>query len=216
MTPPIDRIRKLATGEELDYNFLMAALQDYAAPRDVITRLLRKKQLIRIKKGLFVFGADYARRPYSLEVLANQIYGPSYISREYALQYYGLIPEAVAEVTSMTSKRSKEFRTPIGRFSYSYLNISCLPLGVTQEEGIDGVRFLIATKEKAVADLLYIHKEAVRDALELRDLLIEGYRLELENVAALDKQLLRDIAPHYRLKTISLLPIVVDEVNRYA
>src|SRR5437870_3006083 len=96
---PIYLIRKKAINEEIDYNFLISCLQDYSAPRDVITRLLDKKDIIRVKKGLYVFGENHRRRLIHLEVLANQIYGPSYVSREYALQYYGLIPEGVNEIT---------------------------------------------------------------------------------------------------------------------
>lgn len=50
-----------------------------------MTALLRKKAIIRVKKGLYVFGPEVRRRPFSLEVLANTIYGPSYISLQYAL-----------------------------------------------------------------------------------------------------------------------------------
>ncbi len=78
-------IRKMIPYEEFDYQTLLGALKGYARPRDRITALLRKGVIIRVKKGLYVFGEHERRRPYSREILANLIYGPSYISLEYAL-----------------------------------------------------------------------------------------------------------------------------------
>ena len=88
-------IRKRITREIFDYQTLMHALEGYAHPRDKITDLIRKKVIIRIKKGLYIFGDDYRQHLYSRELLANLIYGPSYISMEYALHYHGLTPERV-------------------------------------------------------------------------------------------------------------------------
>ena len=100
-------IRKKTKVEELDYLFLMSCLTAYKQPRDKLTDLLKKNYLIRIKKGLYIFAKDYRLRPFSLEVLANLIYGPSYISLEYALSYYGMIPERVNRITSICFKRIK-------------------------------------------------------------------------------------------------------------
>lgn len=86
-------IRKLTPNEEVDYLFMKYALQDYAQPRAKITMLLRSKQLIRVKKGLYVLDGKNPHKPFVKETLANLIYGPSYISLEYALAFYGFIPE---------------------------------------------------------------------------------------------------------------------------
>ena len=114
----IEALRAKIEGEEFDYQTLLDALRGYASPRDAITGLLRDRVIIRVKKGLYVFGPAYARRPYSRELLANLIYGPSYVSLDYALQHYGLIPEQVHAVTSLTVSRAKRFQTPIGLFIY--------------------------------------------------------------------------------------------------
>ena len=63
---------------EFDYNLLLHALRDYKKPRDKIRGLIRGKDIIRVKKGLYVLGREY-NKPYSKFVLANLIYGPSYI-----------------------------------------------------------------------------------------------------------------------------------------
>jgi len=106
------QLRKIAPIEEIDYNFLKSALAGYNHPRVKINDLLKQGKIIRVKKGLYVFGSELAQQPFLKETLANLIYGPSYISLEYALAFYGLIPERVEEVTSVTNKRNKSFNTP--------------------------------------------------------------------------------------------------------
>ena len=96
---------------------------------------------------------DYALRkqPLSSEYLANLIYGPSYVSLEYVLAYHGLIPERVETVTSVTTRRSRDFSTPIGDFSFRMLTKGRYECGADLVEA-DGVSFLIATPEKAISD----------------------------------------------------------------
>lgn len=88
----VSTLRKTIPWEEFDYQALLQALKDYAYPRDKITDLLAKGVIVRVKKGLYVFGDAYRTRPYSREILANLIYGPSCVSLEYALHYHGLTP----------------------------------------------------------------------------------------------------------------------------
>jgi hypothetical protein len=59
---------------------------------------LRKGAIIRVKRRLYIFGEDYRRRPFSRKMPANLIDGPTYISLEYALHYFGLIPERVEAI----------------------------------------------------------------------------------------------------------------------
>src|SRR5207302_3122946 len=101
----IQEIRNLAPFEEIDYLFLSGTLKGYAQPRNKIKAFIAHKDLIRVKKGLYVFGPKVARIPYCKELLANLIYGPSAISLEYALSFYGFIPEKVEELTSITVGR---------------------------------------------------------------------------------------------------------------
>ncbi len=110
-------------GKVFDYQTLLSALKDYASPRDKISRLLRKNEIVRVKKGLYVFGQTGGKRKYSHEHLANLIYGPSYISLDYALHTYGLIPERVETVTSVTLDRTKSFSTPVGNFSFRKIGL---------------------------------------------------------------------------------------------
>ena len=117
-------LRKRISQDVFDYQVLSDALSDYRKPRDRITKLLESEVIIRIKKGLYCFSEDFRKEPVSREYLANLIYGPSYVSLDYALSYYGLIPERVNIVTSVTTKRSCDFHTPLGVFSYRMLGES--------------------------------------------------------------------------------------------
>jgi predicted transcriptional regulator of viral defense system len=144
-------LRQLIGREEFDYQALMAALSGYANPRDRVTALIRRGDVIRVKKGLYVFGDRLRRRPYSRELLANLIYGPSFVSLDTALSFHGLIPERVEAVTSVTCKRPKGFDTPVGRFIYRPSPRGAFHLGMDRVEEGD-VAFLIATPEKALAD----------------------------------------------------------------
>ena len=103
--------------EEIDYNYLKSFLSGYKNIRVKINDMLKKKEIIRIKKGLYVLGAPYSESLFHKETLSNLIYGPSYISLEYAMSFYGMIPEKIQVVTAVTNKRNKVFDTPaeIGR-----------------------------------------------------------------------------------------------------
>src|SRR3990167_5392690 len=84
-----------AKANELDYQFVMDCLKDYASPRAKLSRLIDEGALIRVKKGLYLLGPEFQHHPYCLELIANLIYGPSYVSLERALYIYGMIPEHV-------------------------------------------------------------------------------------------------------------------------
>jgi predicted transcriptional regulator of viral defense system len=139
----------------IDYNWLMHRLRGYAAPRAKITSMLARKELVRVKKGLYIAGDN---RNYSRSLLANLIYGPSYILFEYALSWYGVIPGRVYAVTSACAKKNKRFSTPLGEFNYSFIPRVTYAAGVRMER--DGAnRFLIGTVEKVLADMVYRNRE---------------------------------------------------------
>jgi hypothetical protein len=82
-----DDLRSRIDGGEFDYLALMNALREYARPRDKITALLRRGEIVRVKKGIYVFGEGSGAQPFSREVLANLLFGPSYISLDSALYH---------------------------------------------------------------------------------------------------------------------------------
>jgi predicted transcriptional regulator of viral defense system len=185
MDKAVLELRKRARSNELDYGFVMDCLKGYASPRNKLSSLIHSGALSRIKKGLYVFGEPYREGNISKEMLANMIYGPSYVSLEWALSYYGLIPERAEEVTSITTKRKKKFDTPIGRFSYEHAHEAMYPIGLTRYEETPYQTALIATKEKALIDQLIVRRGKITSLIELETVLFDDFRIEEEDIAML-------------------------------
>lgn len=211
----IERLRKRIPAEEFDYQTLLDGLKDYSRPRDKITDMLRKKMLIRVKKGIYVFGETYARGPFSREVLANMIYGPSYVSLDYALHYYALIPERVEAVTSVTCGRSRRFSTPVGLFVYHMIPMEAYQIGMDRVELEGGRSFLMATPEKALADKLRDERgTGIRTQRDMRSYLLDHLRIDSEGLGKLDSNRLAVIASRYHSRKIEALAGVVRHLAR--
>ena len=209
-------LRQRIPYEEFDYQTLLTALREYKRPRDRITRLLSQGTIVRVKKGLYVFGEDERREPAHKGVLANLIFGPSYVSLEYALQYHGLIPEKVETVTSVALGRSREFTTPLGRFTYRTIPLSAFRTGVERVEIGQGRHYLQALPEKALADKLYADKVPPPTLKNIRAYLIEDLRTDPDALRALNPDLLADYADRYRSRKIRILASVVDRMKKAA
>jgi hypothetical protein len=211
----IESIRKSIPQEEFDYQTLLVALGDYARPRDKISDLISKGIIIRVKKGLYLFGDGGRQRPYSTEILANLIYGPSYVSLDYALQHYGLIPERVEGVTSVTTGRSRKFLTPVGLFIYRMIPLRAFQIGMDRIEVSDGRAFLMATPEKALADKIYEDRGAgLHTQKELADYLERNLRVDLAALGEMNPDELDDIARGYRSQKIRVLGRLVRRMRR--
>lgn len=211
----VESLRKAIPSEEFDYQILLDALRDYAHPRGKISDLLAKKVIVRVKKGLYIFGDAYRTKPYSREILANLIYGPSCISLEYALHYHGLTPERSAAVTSVTTKRPKQFQTPLGLFLYKNLPEAGFHVGLQRVERADGRAFLMAGPEKALADKFRSDRGLrIRTQKECRDYLVNSLRIAESDLAELDAGLLEKIAVAYGSKRIHLLAGLVKRLRR--
>jgi predicted transcriptional regulator of viral defense system len=210
----IEIIRNQISHEEFDYQTLLNGLKDYARPRDKISDLLQKGIIIRVKKGLYIFGDEYRRRPYSREILANLIYGPSYISLDYALQHHGLIPERVEAVTSVTTGRSRKFSTPVGLFIYRMIPLYAFRIGMDRIELGDGLAFLMATPEKALADKLYDGRgTGIQTKKELSDYIERNLRIDLATLQDFNPKDLDAIAQCYRSHKIRLLSEMVRRIR---
>ena len=197
--------------EEFDYPLLTSVLGGYAGPRQKIHDLLRSRVIVRVKKGLYVFGPEYSRGPICREALANLIFGPSCISLEYALAHYGLIPERVETVTSVTPKREKAFETPLGRFTYRYLAPAKYPFGVGQVWIDDDHPVLMASPAKALCDLVVLGRSpglaSTRDA---RDFLREDLRIDETHWGRIDRAELRALAGVHRSRDVERIAEALD------
>lgn len=200
------QLRKLIPHEEFDYTLLKSILSPYTGVRQKIHQLLKDGVIVRVKKGLYTFGPSYNLRPIYKEVLANLIYGPSCISLEYALSFYGLIPERVERVTSITPKKDKLFDTPIGIFQYRYLNIEKYPVGIQQVWLDEKHPVLIASPEKAICDLILLNKISNWKSLqEVGTYLLEDLRIDQHHWKTLNFDHLFEIQNKYKNKNIKLL-----------
>ena len=202
----LEELRKKIIGEEFDYPALLDGLRDYSHPRDKITELLKQGAIVRVKKGIYIFGSKYRKRPFSREILANMICGPSYISLDYALHYYGLIPERVEAVTSVTSSRGRRSSTPIGLFTYQGISLAAYRIGIVQSEIEAGRSFLLATLEKALADKIQADRgTAIRTQLEMKTYLLDNLRIDPEGLRKLNTDKISLIADEYRSRKLRLL-----------
>ena len=146
-----------------------------------IRLLERDRQIIRLKKGLYVCNPEITGKILSTELIANHLYTPSYVSMSSALRYYGLIPEAVYTKQSMTLKHSKDFDTPLGRFEYTHISKKAFSVGLTNIRK-DGYAFVIATPEKALCDLIANSPNGNLRSLKDAGTYLEDYiRMELDD-----------------------------------
>ena len=153
----IQNIREKINQEIFNHSQVLDILRDYSKPRDVISNLLKRGDIIRIRKGLYVFGEFWRRNQFNRELLANLIYGPSIISLDYLLSNSGLIPESVSTITSITTGRSRTFDTPAGRYSYRQINKNRFSFGAELQKTETG-SYLAANPLKALADKIYLDK----------------------------------------------------------
>jgi len=199
-------IRRTIGTDVFDYQQLMDCLAAYSKPRDKIRSLIRAGEIIRVKKGIYVFGENYRRGPWSLEILANLIYGPSYISLDYALSYYGFIPERVVVLTSVTSSRSRRFETPLGTFTYRRLSRPKYSIGIDQQTLDAGQYFLIASPAKALADKIWTDRRFTpRRVEDFRAYLHDDLRIAPDALRGIDRALLAAIAEQYGSRKVRLL-----------
>ncbi len=122
--------------------------------RNNLSRWTKKGYLIRLRQGYFTF-PDYKNRSQYALYFANRIYLPSYISLHTALSYYGIIPESVVQITSVTSLKTESFSNVFGEYSYKSVKEN-LMFGYDLKPMADSRTIMMATPEKALLDLLYL------------------------------------------------------------
>ena len=191
----------LPSDHPFDYQLAMDRLAGYRAPRNKLRNLCLGGDVVRVRKGLYVAPAIPGRPPtVDPLVLAPLIYGPSYVSLETALSWYGLIPERVDEITSVTCKRAKLFRTPLGRFSYLPVNEVAFSYGVGLQR-TDGGSYFLAEPEKALCDRIARVRE-VRAQREIPALLEDDLRVDLDAVVRMRVSAVRQVATRYRRQSV--------------
>ena len=146
--------------------------------RNNLVRWPQKGYLIHLRRGWYAF-PEYKGKVDFADYIAGKIYRPSYISLHSALASYGLIPESVVQITSVTSLKTATFTNDFGEYSYKSVKKN-LMFGYFRRPLADGRMIPYATREKALLDLLYLYPfyNTESELLELRfdrDILHENW-----------------------------------------
>ena len=184
-----------------DFQSLSIKYKEYSNIYQKINNECKKGILVKIKRGL------YSDDLYNdKEVIANICYNPSYISFEYALSYYGVIPEFVSTFTSATfgKKNNKIYHMKDSTFDYRSVPDEVFPMGILILKNSNDISYKIASKEKALCDLLY-SKYPVRSIKDLKTLLFEDMRIDENEFLKMNVEFIKEIAPLYHSNSLNVL-----------
>lgn len=175
-------------------------LSTYANPRNKIRRMVASGELTPVRRGLYE-----TSRSTPGHCLAQSVYGPSYLSFEYALSRHGLIPEQVRTYTSATcgKNKSRRYESPFGVFAYQDVPIATFSRYVLLMREEDRP-YWIASPEKALCDELY-KLPPVTSGRQIEALLLDDLRIDFGDLVELDAKRVRDLAPRYRSRSVSQL-----------
>ena len=189
---------------------LLQQYRSYVNPAAKISRMVKNGDLVPIIKGLYE--TDRTVPGY---YLAGIIYGPSYLSFEYALAWHNLIPEAVYTFTSATcgKKKKKQYNTPYGVFTFRDVPVAAFPYG-TELHAENGYGFVIASAEKAVCDQLYTCSPC-SNRTELRQLLFDDLRIDETAFRNTDLNGMAELAGLYQTTNHRLLISMLKEMKRH-
>ena len=173
--------------QPLTQQLLLDILADYNRPHDKIDELVKQKMLLQVKRGLYLAGPRLKVASPEPVLVANHLYGPSYVSLDTALSYWGLIPEKVYEVTSVCTRKSKTYNTKAGRFSYRYMRLPYYSFGIKQVVLTKRQTVLMASPEKALCDkIITTSGVLLRSTKQTSELLIEDFRIDKKMLRSLD------------------------------
>jgi len=165
--------------------------------RNQLNRWQKKGLVIKLKKGLYVLNENDRKIHPSRIFLANAIYSPSYVSTEYVLGYYDLIPEKVQDVTCITTKKTAKFTNAFGTFVYQHVKTE-LFFGFKEIQDENKLPVLIAEPEKAMLDFIYLNLSNFKN--KNKDVFTESYRFQ--NLGLLKRKKLIEYARRYNNKAV--------------
>ena len=174
--------------------------RSYSNPLDKIKRDTDNGVIFRLTRG--IYETDANTDPC---LLASSILSPSYLSFDWALSYYGLIPEKIVSITSasLNVRKNKTFINKFGRYEYSDVPSSAFSEGLVYLESGDYI-VKLASKEKAICDALSKWR-VVRNIQDLKELLFVDKRMDEDEFASCDFKLLMKLASLYHKTNLDLL-----------
>lgn len=181
----------------------------YREPMCKISRMAKEGLLLQLVRGVYETDPNAPGH-----CLAGSIYGPSYLSFEYALAWYGMIPERAWVYTSATigKKKKKEYTNAFGTYTYRDVPDAVFALEVKLVREGD-YAYWIASPEKALCDALYA-APAVSSQRELKSLLFEDMRIDEEMFSELDGRILIELSCGYACTNTKLLGKIVERMKR--
>jgi hypothetical protein len=175
----------------INRQLMLDLLKDYRRPNDKISELLRQGMLLTLRRGLYMVSPKMSDTQPSPWIIANHLYGPSYVSLQSALAFYGMIPERSYETSSVALKVARSYQNDMGRFSYQRVplpyysfGLKSISLGSTQSA-------LMASPEKAICDLIvltpYVNLRSKKNTLTY---LLDDLRMDEDSLKKLNLPLI--------------------------
>ncbi len=165
------------------------------AKKSFLKRLVKKREIVRLRRSLYMLGNENQKFGIHAFEVANYLYPHSYVSLESALSHYNLIPEAVYETTSVSTKRNKEYENILGRFSYQYLPLEQYNFGYYKLDS-DYHKYFIASPLKALMDYIIVRKKKYLHARDIE----EDLRFDFEEFVSLNEFVNKEKLMQYRKK----------------
>ena len=179
---------------------LMEKYKNYKVPKMKIKREIEKGTYVELKRGLYESNKDVEPM-----LLSGYLCGPSYLSFEYVLSMYSIIPEAVFVYTCATvnKRHTKKYYNSFGRYFYQDIPAAAFKYGIYQITQ-NGYSYVIASKEKALCDLLYT-KWTVKNIKELKYLMFDDLRIDEEEFCELNMDDLLELSTLYKSTNLKML-----------
>lgn len=171
----------------VSHSTLLSVLRDYKTPNNKIFRWIDEGVLFPVKRGMYVVTPELTGQPVERILIANLLYGPSCVSLDYALWHYGLIPEQVIELTSVTTRRSRMVSTEMGHFSYQHLPDGLFSIGLQSVQVGGDAHVLLASPAKALCDRLVLTRQLrIHSVKSMQQFLLADLRFAEDEAGLLD------------------------------
>lgn len=172
---------------------LKSLLTGYSNPNAKIKLWIEQGYLVPLKRGMYVVSQEITMQEPCLGLIANHLYVPSYVSLQYALRQYGLIPERVMLITNITTCHARSFSNSLGSFSYHNVGRAYFALGITSRSE-EASSYMIATPEKALTDTILFTSKVPNSLVGLSQFLEEDMRFDMDALRDMNIPLLQTIA----------------------
>jgi len=211
----IDRQLQAFAGTPITHGTLLSLLGSYQTPNNKISRWLAAGTLLPLKKGLYLVAPELFGISCPLPLIANVLYGPSYVSLDYALSHHGLIPEKVFTITSVTTLRGKSFENCLGLFTYNRIPAELFAVGVDHIVATDKACYLLASPAKALCDKLLLSRNLrIYSQRSFNDFLRNDLRIDESELATLELSIIAScLTSGYKSRLLRYLFDLVEELQ---